>query len=69
MPRQPIRDRHSRLLGYIEERSDGTRAALDAHSRLLGRYDPRQDVTCDAHSRRIARGDVLSALIWEAAER
>jgi hypothetical protein len=61
-----IRDRNSRILGYIETMADGRQKALDTHLRVLGFYDPRRNITTDANVRIIAQGNVLSALVYDA---
>lgn len=66
MSRTAIRDRNYRTLGYIETMPDGRQKALNANYRTLGYYDPDRDVTMDANYRTIARGNVLSALIFDA---
>jgi hypothetical protein len=66
MRRIANKDRKSHILGYIETVSDGRQKALYASLRTLGYYDPRRDVTMDANLRIIARGRVLSALVYDA---
>ncbi|KFG70907.1 hypothetical protein [Microvirga sp. BSC39] len=66
MGRKVIKDRNSRVLGYIETMPDGRQKALNANFRTLGYYDPRRDVTADANFRTLARGNVLSALVYDA---
>jgi hypothetical protein len=66
MSRIANKDRDSRILGYVETVSDGRQKALDANLRTLGYYNPRRDVTMDANLRVIARGRVLSALVYDA---
>lgn len=66
MNRITLKDRHYRVMGYIDTRSDGTRVGLDRHYRIVGYYKPRQDVTEDRHYRIVAHGDVLSGLIQDA---
>jgi hypothetical protein len=60
------KDRDSRILGYVETVSDERQKALDARLRTLGYYNPRRNVTMDANLRVIARGRVLSALVYDA---
>jgi hypothetical protein len=66
MSREAIKDRDHRTLGYIETMSDGRQRALSASYRTLGYYDPRRNITTDANFRTIARGNVLSALVYDA---
>jgi hypothetical protein len=66
MGRRAIKDRNFRVLGYIETTPDGRQKALNANFRTLGYYDPRRDVTTDPNFRIIARGNVLSALVYDA---
>lgn len=62
--RQEVKDNNYRTLGWIETGSDGEQTAMDANYRTLGHYDPRTDETRDSNYRIIARGNVLSALIY-----
>jgi hypothetical protein len=65
MPRQAIKDKLNRTLGYIETMSDGKQKALDHLNRTLGSYDPKRNVTQDNLNRTIAQGNVLSSLIFK----
>lgn len=65
MGRETIRDNNNRTLGYIDNVAGGKLKATDASFRTLGYYDPRQNKTHDPSYRTIAKGNVLSALIYE----
>jgi hypothetical protein len=62
---QEIRDPDDKLLGYIETLDDGRLQAADADYRLLGYFDPDQNETRDPDDRVLARGNILSALIYD----
>jgi hypothetical protein len=66
MSRKAIRDRNFRILGHIETMPDGRERALDSRFKTLGHYDPRRNITADANFQTIARGNVLSALVYDA---
>jgi hypothetical protein len=66
MSRKATKDRNFRVLGYIEEMPNGRQTALNANFRTLGYYDSKRDVTTDANFRTLARGNVLSALVYDA---
>jgi hypothetical protein len=66
MSHKAIRDRNFRILGHIETTPDGQERALDSRVKTLGHYDPRRNITTDANFRTIARGNVLSALVYDA---
>lgn len=67
---QTIRDFYGRVLGYIETESNGDKTVRDFYHVILGYYNKRQDVTTDFYRRIIGRGDMSSALIYQAeAER
>ena len=65
MPREAIKDKNYRIIGYVETMPDGRKKALDAGFRTLGYFDPKRNVTQDRNYQRIAEGDVLSALIMK----
>jgi hypothetical protein len=65
MARQAIKDKSYNTIGYIETMSDGKQKAMDKSYNTLGYYDPKRNVTEDKSYRRIAEGNVLSALIFE----
>ena len=63
--RQTIRDRNNRILGHIETLAGGRQKATDRNSKLLGWFAPRRNVTTDASSRRLAKANLLSGLIFD----
>ncbi len=65
MSRQTIKSRDFGTIGHIETLPDGRRIALDANFQILGYYFPDKGVTQDAGFRVVAKGDVLSGLIYK----
>ncbi len=65
MARTPIKDRNHHTLGYIEDLGGGKQKALSASYHTLGYYDPGTNSTKDASHRTIAKGNVLSGLIYD----
>ena len=63
--RTTIKDFYGKILGYIEEDSNGNKKATNFYFKILGTYNKNQDVTRDFYGRIIARGDILAALIRE----
>ncbi len=63
MSRKAIKDKHFRMIGYVDTASDGKQKALDEHFRTVGYSDPKRNVTQDEHFRTVAYGNVLSGLI------
>lgn len=68
MSRITLKDKNYRIIGYIETRSDGVHVGKDARFRIVGYYDPRTNQTKDDRFRIVAQGDMLAALIHEAAD-
>ncbi|AWM86800.1 hypothetical protein [Microvirga sp. 17 mud 1-3] len=65
MPRENIRDRHGKLMGWFEDNGvSGRIDARDASGRWLGYYDKRLDETRDASGRLLAKGNLLASLIF-----
>lgn len=67
MSRITLKDKHFRIIGYIETRSDGVHVGKDADFRIVGYYEPKTNQTKDSHFRIVAHGDILSGLIHDAA--
>ena len=64
MARQPLRDENFAIIGYVEEvPSTGRVRLVDRGNRTLGWFDPDRQVTTDAGSRVIGRGNQLFRLL------
>ena len=63
MNEQPIRDFHGRIIGYIEEKSNGDKIVRDFYKRVLGKYDKSTNTTRDFYGRIIARGESTGLLL------
>lgn len=59
----PIKDFYGKIIGYIEEDSNGNKTVKDFYGRILGYYKKSQNVTTDFYGRKIAQGDQSSMLI------
>lgn len=68
MGRETIRDNNNRTLGYIQDVAGGKLKAMDASLRTIAYYDPRSNKTHDPSYRTIAKGNVLSALIYKQCQ-
>lgn len=65
--KQTIRDFSGRIIGTIEtDDTTKNKTARDFYGRIVGYWDAKLDVTRDFYQRIVARGDTLSALIFEA---
>lgn len=65
MSRQTLKDKNHRIIGYIEQRSDGTLVGLDANHRIKGYYMPKTNKTEDSNHRAVGTGNLLSVLILQ----
>ena len=63
MSKQVLKDAQFRIIGYIEDRSDGTQVGKDAQFRIVGYYDPKTNKTKDAQFRIIGTGNLLASQI------
>lgn len=64
--KQEIKDFYGRIIGYIEtDVNTGKKTATDFYGRILGYYKKDLDITTDFYGRTLARGDVLSGLIFK----
>ena len=66
---QVIKDFGGRILGYIDIDDKGNKTVRDFYRKILGYYDKQLDVTRDFYKRIISRGDMSSALIYEAIKK
>ncbi len=62
--REEIKTYSGISIGYIEDRGNEL-YAYEWNGRYLGKYDKRNDTTYSSNGMGIARGNILSALIWE----
>ena len=65
MPREIVRDRSGRVLGWYQSNAiSGKIDARDSAGRWLGYCDKKLNETRDEAGRPLARGDVLPSLIF-----
>jgi hypothetical protein len=64
MSEEIIRDSAGRTIGFIQKMSGGRRQAYDVSRQLLGCYNETDCVTKHVNGRMVAKGDVLSGLIF-----
>ena len=67
MTKQTIRDNGNRVIGYIDERSDGMKSIRDAMNREIGRYNPRTNTT-NVLGRPVVKGDFSMGLFCYKAK-
>lgn len=58
-----IRDFYHRIMGTIEEDSEGNKIARDFYKRIVGKYKKKTNLTYDFYNRIVGRGDILTSLI------
>lgn len=58
-----VRDFYGRILGSIEEDTQGNKTARDFYGRIVGRYNKLTNKTSDFYGRIVGHGDILSSLI------
>lgn len=63
MAKQYIKDFHGRIIGSLEELSNGDIIVKDFHGRLKGKYRKADNTTRDFYGRVIARGNQVGMLI------
>lgn len=64
MSEQTIRDSRGMILGTIKTEANGDQTARALGGKILGYYRASRDVTTDVGGRIIARGNCVSALIY-----
>lgn len=55
---QTIKDLYGRIIGYVEEDSNGDKTAYDFYRRVVGRYKKNLNATQDFYGRIVAQGDI-----------
>lgn len=58
-----LKDKHFRIIGYIEIKDNGDKALKDEYYRIKGHYDARTDITKDEYYRIVEHGDILASLL------
>lgn len=58
-----IKDFYHRIMGSIEEDSQGNKIARDFYQRIVGKYNKKSNLTYDFYNRIVGRGDLLTSLI------
>ncbi len=61
-----IREWGGRIVGYIETKPNGDKTGKDFYGRILGYYEKGSNTTKDFYGTIIAKGDILSALVWNS---
>lgn len=67
--RQDIKDFYGRILGSLDEQSNGNIIARDFYGRILGTYDKASDVTKDFYGRIVSSGNTVVSFIWQEANK
>jgi len=63
MSTQVLKDRNSKILGYIEIKPDGSQVGKDYYQRIKGYYNPKTNQTKDFYQRVVGTGNLLASLI------
>lgn len=63
---EPIKNFYGQILGYVETKANGDKIGYDFYRRIVGYYDKQANLTKDFYRRIVGKGDMLSALIYEA---
>lgn len=64
--RTPIKDFYGRVLGYVEDKSNGDRVAYNFYGKVLGTFIKKRNVTTDFYGRVLGQGDFVVSLIRES---
>ena len=64
--KQPIKDFYNKIIGYIDEKPNGDQIGYDFYNRIVGYYNKKDNITQDFYKRKVATGNILSALIMGA---
>jgi hypothetical protein len=62
--KETIKNVRGRMLGVVRNDANGRAQAYGVQRDLLRSYDPVSDITRDVQGRMIAKGNVLSGVVW-----
>ena len=62
--RTPIKDFYGKIIGWIDEETNGDKVAKDFYGKILGKYRKSTNKTYDFYGKIISEGDTTSGLIW-----
>jgi len=65
MSKQEIRDSSNKLVGYIEEQSNGDQKAYDTMNRHKGTYDSSANKTYKPNNNLVGSGNQLVMLVYD----
>lgn len=69
MIRNPIKNEHGKIIGFIEELDNGDLIGKGFYGNIVGKYHKDTNKTHDFYGRIVGKGNILSALIWQDAEK
>jgi hypothetical protein len=64
MSDETIKDSSGKAIGFIRNTEQGGQQALNVDRQTLGFYDARNNITKDVNGRMIAKGNVVTGLIF-----
>jgi len=65
----PIKDFYNRIIGFIEDKPNGDQIGYDFYNRIVGNYESKLNVTRNFYNEIVAKGNILTALIWQEEEK
>ncbi len=66
MAEEIIKEFNGKIVGYIETKPNGDKIGKDFYRRIVGYYEKSSNTTKDFYRRVVAKGDVLSSLVWNS---
>lgn len=63
MKRIDVRDNFGKVIGFIDEQSNGDKTVRDQYGRIIGYYRKGPNYTTDEYGRVIVQGEACSMLI------
>lgn len=68
MAQMEIKNRAGLVIGYIKDQADGRKVATTRQGIILGYYNPKTNETRDRQSNLLAKGDILSGMVFQSGE-
>lgn len=60
-----IRDFYGKILGYVQEDTNGNKVFRDFYRKIVARYNKASNKTTDFYGRIISKGDVGASLLYK----
>lgn len=68
MSKEPVKNWYGKILGWVEEESNGNKIYKDFYGRIVARYEKQSNVTKDFYGRQLTKGDTGIGMIYKSED-